>query len=1123
MSVSSENIEAFIPWYPDSSEPDFTYQISRKKEFNDLYLEKSEPIPATGELLQTQLFMKRFFAMETPYTEALVFHGLGTGKGCVASAIIENYKNSEVGGRPRKPSLVIVKSEDLARNIAQEIANRCTKEIYTPKPTAAEIKKGVELTEEAKVVRLNRAISKTYEIVTMETFFRNLPSDEEIIRRHSDRIIIIDEAHALRIQPPRKKKKKGSEILADLVEDEIDEEFERELEDEGDEEKTKKAPKKKREAESAMMLYNQAHHFLHLLNGRKLLLTGTPIWDKPPEIASITNLILPLDDQLETGSAFDAKYFNDDGTLNEDNVEELRRRFRGRVSFLRQMMTTAKRIEMGVKDPWLKHITVFPDGMSEEQAAIAREARDAVESKTIKVKGKLVEREIKGGTVLKLARDAMNMVLPTFDGAGNVTGIEYGPEAFKKYVVKDVPKRGPKGQITKVKTYHIDTRSYLAREIRDNLRTYAAKFASIIEDVKAHPNEVTFIYNEEVTGPGGAIMLGLCFQLHGFGWAKTASDIARPSKERRFAVITSDPQTTSQSKQVQELIASSNNDGKFSTLPSNAHADRLQVIIGSEKIALGLSIKNVRAIHMVMPHWNIPSTSQAEARGYRFGSHEALKPEERVVRIFRHIAVEKADGEGVAEGKGFPSDTGFTDYETTDVYIYRIAEDKEYKNSQIYRVLKEVSFDCAAFYRRNVLDTDVPYTRDCDYQECNYECDGFPPVKKGKVWDYTIPADKLDYSSYNLFYSSGRLKEIIDGIVELFGTYFSLFIDVAQDLLQIPRDEKELLLQAIDIIINSRTLIRNRYGFGSYLKENGNMLFLDSTVSPGASYSESTYIENPLISEITSLDSLVEILELEQDRENVLKFCKNPTPGNLEAIAYKTKIILLEAAYALTSGGKENTKQKKVTKMVLDEMGDYIYEMSDGSHVHILYSEEFKGQAYAVAAKDIKVTGMMREYNENTGEWDYVDVDREELYIAEIRSMLSGKRNVGFGDNPYGVFGWISKKDGSFRINIKPEPGKKGRGRRCENFNVQDLVDIFIDRLEYFPVPRDEYLDMDRAELIRRIRGMAKFSKIREAVENDKYNDDQLRGILTLMTYHIEELCEILMAWFEQHDLLFSM
>lgn len=1109
--ITAASIENFIPFYPDIADPDFTYQISRKKEFNELYLEPSEPIPETGDLLQTQIFMKRFFAPETPYTEALLFHGLGSGKTCVASAISENYKNTEVGGRPRYRALILVKNEDLVRNVIQEIATRCTKDIYTPRPTAAEIRKGVVMTEAARVARVNRMIAQSYEIIPIETFLKNLPSDEVIKRKYTGPVIV-DEAHALRIQPSRKKKKKGLEAI---IEEQTEEEFVEELQE------SPEPGKKKKPLEDSAMLYQKMHHFLHLVPGRKLLLTGTPIWDKPSEIASLTNLILPLDQQIVTGTAFDAKFFDEDGRLDEEAAQELREKFKGRVSYLRQMMTTAERIEMGTTEPWLQHVTVFPNGMSETQAAIAREAREAIESKTIKVKGKMVEREVKGGTVLKLARDAMNMVIPTFDAEGRVIGAEYGPEAFKKYIVKEVKKRTARGE-TIVKTYSIDPRTqpYLRREIKDNLREWGIKFASIIEDIKSHPDEVTFIYNEEVTGPGGAIMLGLCLQIHGLIWAKTASDIARSSGTRkRFAVITSDPQTTSQAKQIQDLIGSSNNDATYRELESNAHGERLQVIIGSEKIALGLSIKNVRRVHIAMPHWNIPSIDQAQARGFRFGSHEALPPNERVVHIFRHVAVEQPDDgeEGFDQGLGFPPEASFTDYETTDVYIYKIAEEKEYKNTQIYRLIKEEAFDCAAFYHRNVLETDVEMTRECDYRECNYECDGFPPMsKKDKVWDYTIPEDQLDYSTYNLFYSSGKLREYIDAIVKLFNNYFSLFVDTAQQLLGI--SERELFLHAVDIIINSRTLIRNRYGFASYLKESGNILFLDNSISAKSAYAESTYIENPLVTELTSLDALVEILELEQDRENVLKFCKAPTITLFDQLSYKTRILLLEAAY-INNLGTENKRQKASSQIILKALGDNIRQMSDGTAVHILYDEEFKGQAFNIAAKDIKVTGMMRKYDTETGQWTYVESrEQEEIYVNEIRTEMSGQREMGFEDNPYGVFGWISKKDGSFRINIK----KKGkvRGKKCENFDKPDLVDIFVERLKYFPDPRQEYLDLDRIELMKNIRGTPGFSKIKETLED--YDDQQLRGLLTLLTYHIEELCQTMMEWFKENDLLYS-
>jgi hypothetical protein len=1117
--MTQNGVEFFIPKYPDlETDPEYGYNIARKKEFYDIRLTRSEPVPDdAGQLLMSQQFIKRFFSPETPNKDAVFAHGVGSGKSCSAAAIVENYKNTIVDGKPRKPALVFVPSEELGRNIINEIATVCTKDVYLARPTEAEIRKGVEMTTEARVARINRAIAKTYEIVPMETFLKKIPDDKTIKKIYSNRIIIIDEAHRFRLQPSRKKKS-SSKTLAGLevVEDIDTEELEAEVTGNYD----------------TVMMYKQMHHFLHTIeNCRKLLLTGTPIWDQSSEIASLLNLILDEGEQLPTGKDFDDKFFDEDGNLNDDTIEELRSKLRGRVSFLRPMITSAKRIEEGTKGPWLKYVTIFPDAMSETQAAYAREAREEVEKKIIRIKGKMVEREIKGGTVLKTARDAMNMVLPIFDEKGNVTDIEYGPVAFKKHIVKHVKKRTKKGGFTMVQTYAIENK-FLRNAILNNLREYSAKFASIIEDIKAHPKEIIFIYNEEVTGLGGAIMLGLCLQIHGFRWIKTANDIVHTSPQKRFTVITSDPQTTNLPKQIYDLLASSNR-------PDNKYGDRLQIIIGSEKIALGVTIKNVRAIHGVMPHWNIPFGDQAEGRGLRFGGQDALPENERIVRIRRHAAVEAGDPSGAPGStlaslvkESFPPNTYFSPEETTDIYIYKIAEEKEHRNTQIYRLIKEEDFGCALFYNRNVLPEDVDGTRECDYQECNYQCDGFPGVAEmyetasstGGVWDYSISDEQIDYSTYNLFYASGRVKEIMGAVVELFNGHFSLMIDTVRQLLQIPDNEKYLLLYALDIIINSRTLIRNRYGFGSYLKESGNMLFLDNNISYISSYPESVYIENPLVTEISSLDALVEIIELENDKKSVREFCENPSEELWTGIAYKTKIVLLEASYIqieMTTGVTEATP---ATQYIMDDMGGNIYIMGDDVPVHILYTDEFKGLSYDVAAKDIKPTGVMRMYDSDYGAWKYVtSKEKEEEYVNDIKGQLSLYKEEGFENNPYGAFGWISKKDGSFRINLKQDPGKKGkiRGRKCANFQVPDLVDIFMERLQHFPEPKEDYIDFNKEELIKAIKGRTGFAKYKKKLEVQ--TDDYLRGLLTLMTMHIDELCAELQTFFDDNELLYNM
>lgn len=1053
-----------------------------------------------------------------------VANGILCHNSCVISAIAEMNKNTIYDGKPRKPVLILVKNEELIRNLMNEISQVCTKDVYVPKPTASELKKGMKMTKEAQTRRLTDAIKKNYKIVTWDTFLKNLEPDEVLNRKYKGVTIMIDEAHALRIQPTRKKKTKpGSRVEpVDDVDDDVDDVDDDDVDDDDTAVLKKEGRAKEKPAETAKMIYKQLHHFLHVVeDSRILLFTGTPIWDRTSEIASLMNLILEdrkyngRDEQLPTGAKFNKAFFNEKGELKPESVEILKERFRGKVSFLREMITSAKREEMGTKAPWFKYIKVYPCQMSDFQAAYASQAKE--ELVVVKGKGKGKEKIAKGGTVRKTEREAANMVLPIFKG-NEVSEGGYSQVLFKKYAEEEVQVQ-KKTETTTVKRYKLKDKR-LKKELKDNLKEYSAKLAAIVEHAKANPNEVIFIYTgEHVTGVGGAIMDGLVLQEHGFEWAKTAKDISKPNEtKRRFAVITSDPQTTNEAKQIQELLASHNK-------ADNCYGDRLQIIIGSVKVALGFTIKHVRRIYIKMPHWNIPSTEQALFRGFRFGSHEALKPEERYIKIFRLVSVEKGE---LAKGSGFPSNEAFSVTKTSDIEVYEIAEKKEYKNTQIYRLLKETAFDCALNYRRNVLPEDVDGSRECDYRKCNYQCDAFPAAKTdktGKVYNYSIPAEKLDYSTYSLFYSDDRVKAMRDSVIQLFNNYFFLELDLVKQLLDASTEEDtQILLRAIDSIIESRVLIRNRYGFACYLKEQGNVLFLDSSISPKANYPEATYIENPLITEKTSMDSFVEILELESDKKSINKFCANPTVEGFDKLSHRTKIVLLEAAYAYSRRFKKSKDLPNTIKIVLDKekgWGKYLHTLSDANVIHILYTEEFKGVAYDVAAKDIKVTGLMRIFDEEEELWKYLeDGNKEEEYVKELKDE-NVMDDYDFEDNSYGVIGWISTKDKKFRVKLKQDPGKKGkiRGKVCSTFKVPELVDIFVNKIKYLPSPKEEYKRLKKVDLIQKIKGKIGFEEYTENIEDKDV--EYLKGLLTLLTMRINELCEELENWFNTNNLMF--
>lgn len=1070
-------IEKFIPEYPQRVRPDFSYRIARKEEFNELKLPISEKVPdKPGIPLLSQKLQARFFSSYTDYEAGLMFHGLGTGKSCLASLIVENAK---ANGHQKRPALVIVPGAGLKKSITKDIAERCTAGQYLPEITETEKRFSTkEQLKRLKNRRINKLVSGTYDIRTLQKFLKKLPPDREIKRIYSNRIIIIDEAHNLRIQTKKKRKRS---LLEEL---------------------------KGREPGMTEAMYKKMHHFLHTVENCKIiLLTGTPIWDKVYEIASLMNLILPIKQQLPIRIKFIREFFDKDGNLKPSGERILLTRFRGRVSYLRQMETTAKREEIGIIRPWLKYVKVYPSAMSKFQYTYSKEAAESIEkveyTERNKKTGEIITRvkEIKGGAVRRLARDAAGFIFP---------GGDYGNDGFKKHI-----KKTKKGSKTVYEYKTAETK----KEIRENLGKYSSKFAAIIDWAKKHPTELIFIYNEFVaSGGSGIVNMSLVLQENGFKWARTSRDIRSDTHDtRRFVAISSNDGTTHSDSDIAEIIEIFNS-------RENRYGQKCQIIMGSRKIAEGFTLKNVRQVHIVLPHWNIPAIEQALGRIFRIGSHTEMPKKEKYVRIFRHIAVQKYDGEGKAyKGTGYPLGAKFTNAKTMDVEVYSIAEEKEHLNTQIYRVLKIISWDCPLTYTRNVHKNDENGTRICDYNECNYRCDGFPSKyidKTGKIWKYNVPENNLLKDSYNLFYTSEKMEKIVKSIKRLFGKHFNIKLDMIGQLLKIDKDGKLILLQALDYIINSRTPIKNRYGFMSYLKESGNIYFLDDSVQIQTEFVENYYVKTPLITERTYLEDLSEIIQLESDKKYVKEFCKTGDKTFLSRIHYRSLIILIEHAQKLKSmGNKLNKREQHIVSDVLTIFKNNLIKISDNIVIHNMYANEFTGIGYTVSSKGIKITGKMRKFDPKIGEWEYVPQMEEGEYI-EILKNLKTKRMENIWDNvPKGYDVYAFKgKDNKFRIRAKASPGKRQtKGAVCieAGWKIPAIYELFK-KVNFFPPARKSLDGIEKDNLITLIKGQPKLNIFSDKL--NKYTKKQLAGILTLGSLSKVYLCEILEKWFKDHE-----
>jgi len=150
--------------------------------------------------------------------------------------------------------------------------------------------------------------------------------------------------------------------------------------------------------------------------------------------------------------------------------------------------------------------------------------------------------------------------------------------------------------------------------------------------------------------------------------------------------------------------------------------------------AEGLSLRNVRAVHIMEPYWNEVRVRQVKGRAIRIGSHLDLAPEDRNVSIYTYVSVFSDEAQTntggeriietianhddvdvqVAKEMGILSDERIKELSeklkgkkmntyvtTTDEFFYSISERKRRVIEAIECILKSSAIDCEINYRKN--------------------------------------------------------------------------------------------------------------------------------------------------------------------------------------------------------------------------------------------------------------------------------------------------------------------------------------------------------------------------------------------------------------------------------------
>ena len=1003
--------------------------IYHKQEFYENRLEVVEDFPKIpGEQTKYQKTIARFLSSHTPYDRLLLVHDPGTGKTCSAIGAIEQIRLEMMG--QKQPTFtrayIFAPGQDLLKNFQYELVNKCTAGEFIPDNLA-------DLADKAQVIRTNNLVRQFYDLNTFEIFAKSLAnsSDEVITESYSHTIIVIDEVHNLR-------------------------------------QKDKEAGK--------LDIYFQFHRFLHLVKHCKvILMSGTPMKDTPQEIASVMNLILDNNEQLPTEKDFVDEFF--DGTIIKRNkIDVLRKRFEGKISFLRESSSGVKKVFKTNPDYPLKtsleHLVVYPLRMSAFQTKWYEQALQ------------------KQSAIFEDAQQASLFVFP--NGS-------YGSAGFNTYI-----RRPQKNNVARLFTSSFQLSPEFEKvlntgNVLENIRTYSCAYYETIKMItEGYGKGNIFVYCSVVEG-GGCILLSLLLKLFGYSIAKGDET----TEGKRIAVLTSETTSNNDVDRIKKLYNSE----------KNVMGNYIQVIIGSVKISEGHSFLNVQKEVILTPHWNYSETTQVIARGVRFGSHNMLQKlgVQPKVDIYQMVSIPDRKL------------SYFDKNEHASIFLrmYKISEDKDYLIRTILRIMMEEAVDCALNYNRNFVDG-VKDSRDCDYTVCEFKCSGV------NMNDKTI-----DYSTYNLYYSnpvsrdlrqkienSLRLNQIqsvksllsnfkgeysdaevlktinliikqgeisyIDYLDVYVTTPFKKLLKKVEMLFRakfeysyrelrahFPESTEYELLNCLNFVISNNIKILNKFGFHAYLREANNTFFLMDNLLLKADSFSSYYDSNITISNDKSFQDIIEERLGEQVDSKFIDICKCRDYETFKELVGSLPLTYQEIVLELVL---ELDKQNELKRELLVEFVQEFFKS---------YLQNNDGNVFSLLLQGDRTYRCLPKAQNET----WRDCNASELAFlsrAQTEKLERAKKESYKGI----VALYNEEKDIMCLIDTDTEKKRDGDdqrltnvGKNCTSWTVKDLLRI-VDKLEI-----EEDVPIERG---RRLTKEEMIASILRRDKNDAFTQEEL-------------------------------
>lgn len=784
--------------YPEPSDPDIQMKLFKKREFishqvkprkdiktyDDVKEYREQICGGEAKLRDQQAILANMFNPNTPYKGLLIMHGTGTGKTCVAISIAEQFKEQI---KKYNTKIYILTFGTNGKETIKNELMVCTGDTYLKnKEMFTQMTKG-EIEKEKKIA-INAAL-QNYKILSYKTFYKKVLG-EKITEKEIDK--------ENKIKSKYRRNEEG-ELEREIVVERIT------------------------NMNNSLLIIDEAHNLTGNEYGaalkkiikdsenlRVILLTATPMKNLADNIIDLLNFIRPANDQIHRDRIFTSDV-NYNMNIKPGGIEYLKDKASGYVSFFRGNIpfTFAKKVDKGIIPNGLLFTPLVKCFMNEFQYKTYLSASKITDDKLDRASSSAANFVFPGlnkeenDIIGYQSNEGINTIINQLNTDGDKLRSLINTKLFDGKLDKEVENNFITVKENKQISGYMLKLKYLSVF---SIKFYKAlKRLNKLFENKSDKNPGTaFVYSNLVKAGGMEIFAEILI-MNGYLEYQEESrnyeikddtidyktglkftDYKKKYNVKDFAPATfilitggTDESGEDIPEQKQRIVRDVFNN------VDNANGKHIKLCLGSKVMNEGVTLENVKEIHILDVHYNLGKVDQVIGRGIRMCKHmNVINDNYRFpkVNVYRYVVAINDTNKVLTtkEKQNTPL--------TTDEILYQKAEIKYLVIKDIEHALREIAIDCPLLYNGNVFPEEVEKYKNCSYptlenvqagklicpaicnfRPCEFKCESKKLNDEYYINDtYKIDINKIDYNTFNDNLAKYEIVNIKNKIKDLY-------------------------------------------------------------------------------------------------------------------------------------------------------------------------------------------------------------------------------------------------------------------------------------------------------------------------------------------------------------------